>query len=109
MLLTRIARVPRDDVPRLRAWLAELPGRVEELRESYRTHRTRHELFFLVQTRRAPILVLISEIEDREQATNTFLASNLPIDVEFKSLIQEISLEEAEFELLYDSSTLVAP
>ena len=68
----------------------------------------RHELFFLVQTRRAPILVLISEVEERDRATSTFLTSNLPIDVEFKSLIQEISLEEAEFELLYDSSTLAA-
>jgi 2-phosphoglycerate kinase len=104
MLYTRIAHLENDDVERLRSWLASLSARVDELRQSYRDEGTRHELFFLIRTRRRPILVLISEVEDVEQATRSFLASQLPIDVEFKSLIQESSLAEAEVELLYDSA-----
>lgn len=104
MLNTTIARVDEEDVPILREWLSSLATRRDELRESYRTQGTRHEQFFLVRTRRTPILVLISELENVEEGTRTFLASELPIDVEFKSLYQEISPEEAEVELLYDST-----
>ncbi len=53
------------------------------------------------------MLVLISEVDDVEQATKSFLHSELPIDVEFKTLFQEISPEEAEVELLYDSANYV--
>lgn len=107
MLHTTIARVEEEDVPRLRSWLATLGSRRSELRESYHTQGTRHELFFLVRTRREPILVLISEVDDVEQATRSFFQSQLPIDVEFKTLFQELSPEEAEFELLYDSAHFV--
>jgi Family of unknown function (DUF6176) len=107
MLLTTIARVTEPDVPRLRAWLATLDSRRAELRESYQRGGTRHELFFLLRTRLSPVLVLISEVDDVEQATRSFLHSELPIDVEFKALFQEISPEEAEVELLYDSALYV--
>ena len=106
MLCTTIARVDDEDLPRLREWLAELPKRQGELRESYRDQGTRHEQFFLIRTRRMPLLVLISEVADVEQATDSFLRSTLPIDVEFKALYQEISLAEAEVELLFDSRGL---
>ena len=104
MLHATIARVEEDDVPRLRSWLGSLSSRRGELRESYRRLGTRHELFFLVRTRSTPLLVLISELDDVERAAKSFLESNLPIDLEFKTLFQEISPGEAEFELLYDSA-----
>ena len=107
MLHTTIAHVDEGDVPRLRSWLESLSSRREELRESYRLQGTRHELFFLIRTRGLPILVLISEVADVEQATNSFLRSNLPIDVEFKTLVQELAPEQAEIELLYNSATYV--
>lgn len=107
MLHTTIARVDEEDLPRLRSWLASLSSRRGEIRESYRQEGTRHELFFLVRTRRMPILILISELDDVERATRTFLHSELPIDVEFKTLFQQISPEEAEVELLYDSASYV--
>jgi hypothetical protein len=107
MLITTIARVEEEDVPRLRAWLAELSSRTSELQESYRMQGTRHELFFLIRTRGLPVLVLISEVENVEQATRSFLRSNLPIDVEFKTLVQEMSPVEADVELLYDSANYV--
>ncbi len=107
MLHTTIARVDERDLPRLRSWLADLSSRRTELRESYRQQGTRHELFFLVRSRRVPILVLVSEVDDVEHATGSFLHSKLPIDVEFKALFQEISPEEADVELLYDSTDYV--
>jgi hypothetical protein len=107
MLHTTFARVDEEDVPRLRQWLTSLSSRSEELRESYRQQGTRHELFFLVRTRRLPVLVLISEVADVEHATRSFLRSELPIDVEFKALFQEIAPEDAEVELLYDSANYV--
>ena len=107
MLHTTIARIDEDDVHRLRSWLESLSSRRGELRESYRQQGTRHELFFLVRTRRSPLLVLISELDDVEQATESFLRSELPIDVEFKTLIQDLSPEAAEVELIYDSASFV--
>jgi hypothetical protein len=104
MLHTTIARVEEEDVPRLRSWLAGLSSRLAELRGSYRQQGTRQELFLLVRTRRLPLLVIIAEVDDVEQASASFLRSQLPIDLEFKALYQEISPEEAEVELLYDSS-----
>lgn len=104
MLQVRIARIDDDDASELRTWLAALHARRGELRESYQTHGTRHELFLLIRTRLAPILVVIAEVENDERAAESFLRSELPIDVEFKTLLQEISPEEAEVELLYDST-----
>ncbi len=107
MLQATIGRIDHDDVSELRDWLASLSARRAELQESYRTHGTRHELFLLIRTRQRPILVVVAEVEDDEQAKESFLRSNLPIDVEFKTLVQQISPEEAEVELLYDSSLYV--
>ena len=105
MLHTKIARIDEEDVPRLREWLGSLSSRREELRESYRTQGTRHELFFLVQTRRSPLLILITELDDVARGTESFLRSELPLDVEFKTLFQDLEPEEAEVELIYDSAT----
>jgi hypothetical protein len=107
MLQATFAQVAEEDVPRLRSWLASLSSRREELRESYRQQGTRHELFFLVRTRRFPILLLIAEVDDAERAARSFLRSQLPIDVEFKTLFQELSPGDAEVELLYDSANYV--
>jgi len=107
MLQATIAQIDDDDVSKLRGWLASLSERRAELRESYRQHGTRHELFLLIRTRPRPILVLIAEVEDDAAAASSFLRSNLPIDVEFKRLVREISPDQADVELLYDSSVWV--
>jgi hypothetical protein len=107
MLHARIARIDDDHVPRLRRWLAALPERRAELEQSYRTHGTRHELFLLVGGRRQTLLVVIAETASNDVAAESFLHSQLPIDLEFKALVQEISFEEAAVELLYDSSRLL--
>ena len=40
-----------------------------------------------------------------ERGTESFLRSELPLDVEFKTLFQDLEPEEAEVELIYDSAT----
>jgi len=107
VLQATIAHIDEGDVSKLRSWLVSLADRRSELRESYRRHGTRHELFLLIRTRPQPILLLLAEVENDEEAASSFLRSNLPIDVEFKTLVQEISPEEAEVELLYDSAVYV--
>jgi hypothetical protein len=107
MLNATFARVAEQDLPRLRAWLAELPERREELVESYRREGTRHELFFVIRARPSPIVVLITEVADLEHAVVSFLRSNQPLGLEFKSLVQDIAAAESDVELLFDSATVV--
>lgn len=105
MLQLVAARIQEEQASELREWLRSLEARRRELRESYERHGTRHELFLLVRLRGLPILVVIAEVEDGERAARSFLRSELPIDVEFKELFQQISPETGEIELLYDSSS----
>lgn len=104
MLQLMAARIEEAQVETLRSWIDSLQVRRTELRESYDRHGTRHELFLLVHLRRQPLLVIVAEVENDEHAARSFLRSNLPIDLEFKALFQEMSPQEAEIELLYDSS-----
>lgn len=107
MLNASFAAIEEKDVPVIRAWLASLAERREELRESYRQQGTRHELFFVVRAP-DPVLVLISELDDVEQGSVTFLGSRLPLDLEFKSLVQTVSNGEMLVgELLFDSASLL--
>ena len=108
MLNATFARVEENDVPRLREWLESLSSRRDELLASYERQGTRHELFFLVRTQHSVLLVLISELNDLEQGTESFLHSDFPLDLEFKDLVQEISMFDTAVELLYDSSDHVA-
>lgn len=107
MLNASFAAIDEADLPVIRAWLASLGERRDELRESYRRQGTRHELFFLVRAPN-PVLVLISELDDVEEGSDTFLRSRMPLDLEFKSLMQDVSDGEMMLaELLFDSATLV--
>jgi hypothetical protein len=108
VLHATFARVAEEDVARLRSWLDSLSARRSELRESYRQQGTQHELFFLIRAPDTPILVLISQVENIEHASSSFLRSNLPLDLEFKTLVKEMSQSIAGVELLYDSSQHLA-
>jgi hypothetical protein len=104
MLYATFTRIRQEGAVRLRDWLGGLSSRREELRESYRQQGTRYELFYLIEGSDGPVLVTMTEFEDLEQARASFLASQLPIDREFKALMQEISRGHPPVELLYDSS-----
>ena len=107
MLNATFARVSEEDLPRLRSWLAGLDARRDELAESYRREGTRHELFFVIRASPDPIVVLISEVADLEHAVSSFLRSNQPLDLEFKSLVMDIAENESDVELLFDSARVL--
>lgn len=110
MIHVTFARVRGDDVPRLRAWLEALPARRAELAEAYAREGTRHELFYLVETGSASaLLVLVSELEDTARGSESFLRSQLPLDVEFKQLIQDVARGEPRVEPLFDSADVLGP
>lgn len=100
-------RVSKEKVPRLRAWLDALATRRQELAESYRRQHTQHERFFLVDGEGTPLLVIASESWDLQAGATEFLGSGLGIDVEFKTLIQEIGVIDPDVELLFDSGDLL--
>ena len=100
-------RVARGQVPRLRFWLDSLGSRRDELAESYRRQHTRRELFYLVEGRDDPILVIATESADLRAGAKEFLNSELAIDVEFKTLIQEVGVADLPIEQLFDSRDLL--
>ncbi len=56
---------------------------------------------------RRPILVRLSEVDNLQHAVSSFLRSNLPLDLEFKRLVQDIAHGEKGVELLFDSSDIL--
>ncbi|MBW2723404.1 MAG: hypothetical protein JRE71_03365 [Deltaproteobacteria bacterium] len=100
-------QINETEVPRLRAWLDTLSSRTAELAESYRLQHTRQELFYLIEGREHPTLVIVSESADLQAGAKEFLSSELSIDVEFKTLIQDISIADPAVELVYDSTLLL--
>lgn len=109
MLNTTFLRVREDGLPRLRAWLAGLPSRREALRETYEAEGTRHEQFFLLRDGDGPILVVVTELRDRREGGETFLRSDMPLAVEFKTIIQEVADGPLVCEKLYDSTLVAGP
>lgn len=103
MLNTTFLRVREEKLPELRAWLGALEGRQEELRTVYAAEGTRSEQFFLVRGEDGPVLVIVTELEDRRRGGETFLRSPMPLALEFKQLIQEASDGPTLYEALYDS------
>lgn len=106
MLNATFLRVREDGVPRLRAWLDGLAARRGELQATYRAEGTRHEQFFLLRDGEGPVLVLVTELHDRDTGGRTFLGSDMPLAVEFKRMIQDVTAGPPPFELVYDSAHL---
>ncbi len=107
MLRVTYLRLDREAVPRLRAWLDGLDARKAELAESYRRQRTRQELFHLIEGSDGPVLAIVTESSDVGAGAKEFLDSQLPIDLEFKALIQEAGFAEPSATLLFDSVELL--
>jgi hypothetical protein len=110
MLNVTFVRIKEDGIERLQQWLAKLPERKSELKESYIEQGTLQELFYVVEGKRGPILAMITELKDVERGCVSFLKSENLLDIEFKELIQEISLGPPEsIETIYDSLDCIKP
>jgi hypothetical protein len=95
-------RVKPDQVDRLRAWMREGERRADEVRETFRQETVRHEVAYLLEGKRGPVLVYAMEAEDLDRSAETFRSSSLPIDVQHRTVMRDVLEGPAEAEKLYE-------
>jgi len=102
MLHLTFRRVRPGQEAALRAWMAELAERADEVRETFRQEGVRHEQTFLMRSPEGLVLVYAHEVEDPEAAHAAYARSTLAIDTEHRQRMAEVLAESVEPELLYD-------
>lgn len=97
-------RVRPEKVGRLRAWLQEIATRREEVLETFRREKVRHERAALLETVEGPVLAYAVEHLDanHEEARSAFMTSELPIDREHLAVLRECLIGLASSEPLLD-------
>lgn len=101
MLEIAFLSVRPDRIPTLEGWMDEISRRRDESLETFRREGTRHEVVHLLHPAPA-VLVYAMELEDSQRAHRAFADSRLPIDVEHKRVMREISAGPAETTKLFD-------
>src|SRR5205085_10211403 len=86
----------------LRAWMAEVNGRQDEVRETFRRQGVHHEQAFLVDGKDGPLFIYAIEMEDPEKARRAFETSQLPIDREHAAVMAQVIAGRVPVELLYE-------
>jgi hypothetical protein len=102
VLDVRFHRIRSDQLDALRAWMAELMRRQDEVRETFRNEGVRHEQAFLLQSVDGPVLIYAHEVDDPEAARRAYLASTLPVDLQHREVMRTALDGAAEAELLYE-------
>jgi Family of unknown function (DUF6176) len=102
MLHLTFRRVRPERVDALRAWMAELGRRQDEVRQTFRNEGVRHEQAFLIESLDGPLLVYAHEVDDPEAASAAYAGSTLVLDQEHRAIMGSVLGEDAEVELLYD-------
>jgi hypothetical protein len=102
MIHLSVYRVHPEKVEQLKAWLAEVESRADEVRETFVREGVRHEVGYLLETSDGPFLVYANELEDYEAALAEFLASQAPIDLRHKEIMPQVTNGEVELTRLLD-------
>jgi hypothetical protein len=105
MLRVVMRRIRPEKETRLRAWLAELNSRAEEVRETFRDETVRAEQAYIVpgdRGDRGPLLVYVMEADNFARGSKTFAASRHKIDTEHREVMRECLAESLELGPLYD-------
>jgi len=102
MLKVGIIRIRPEKEERLRAWLAELNVRADEVRETFRDETVRAEKAYMVPAESGSLLVYVVEAEDFERGAKAFAESRHKIDAEHKAIMQECLAESLPLAPLYD-------
>ena len=89
---------------RLRAWLAELNDRADEVRATFRDETVRAEQAFIVAGADGPMLIYVMEAEDFQQGTVAFTSSEHPIDAEHRAVMKECIGPALDVRPLYNVS-----
>lgn len=91
MIHVRFSRVEPENVDRLKAWFAEAEARADEVRETFVQEGVRHEQGFLLDTQDGPVLMYVIECDDLDAALEVFRASEIPIDVQHRELMPQLT------------------
>lgn len=102
MLRVSIKRIRPEKEGRLRAWLAEVNSRADEVRETFREETVRAEQAYIVAGAAGPLLVYVVEAEDFKQGSKAFAASTHKIDHEHREVMRECLDESSPILPLYD-------
>ena len=89
---------------RLRAWLAELNSRAEEVRVTFKDETVRAEQAFIVVGPEGPVLVYVVEAADFDRGAAAFTVSQHPIDLEHRAVMHECVGPALDIHPLYDVS-----
>jgi hypothetical protein len=89
---------------RLRAWLAELNERADEVRATFRDETVRAEQAFVVDGPNGPMLVYAMEAADFERGAAAFANSRHPIDAEHRAVMRECLGPALDVRPVYDVS-----
>jgi len=101
MLQVAISRVRPEKEARLRAWLAELNTRIDEVRETFRDETVRAEQAYIVQGGDGPLLIYVIEAEDFERGAKAYASSHHKIDAEHRAVMGECLAESPKIKPLY--------
>lgn len=102
MLQVAISRVRPEKEARLRAWLAELGSRVDEVRETFREETVRAEQAYVVAGSEGPLLIYVIEAVDLEQGARAYSSSRHRIDAEHRAVMRECLVDSPKVKPLYD-------
>jgi len=102
MLRVWISRIRPDKESRLRAWLAELGARADEVRATFLDETVRAELAYIIAGDTGPLLIYVIEAEDPERGSQAFANSRHKIDTEHKAVMHECLAEPLQLVPLYD-------
>ena len=90
MIKLAIRKVKPDQEGHLRAWMAELNRRSDEVRETFAQEGVRHEQAYLLKTTEGAVLIYAMEAADHKRAAAAFQSSALPIDREHKRIMAQV-------------------
>jgi len=102
MIRVVFARIRPEKEAQLRAWLAELMARREEVLATFAREGVRHEQAFIIQGDSGPLIAYAIEAEDHAAATAAYRESTLPIDIEHRAVLNECLLAKVQAEPLFD-------
>jgi hypothetical protein len=79
-----------------------LRDRMDEVRATFKQEGVHHEIAWLMQGRDGPVMVYAVEVDDPEASRRALEASTLPIDYEYRQLMEEVTAGPAATEKLYE-------
>jgi hypothetical protein len=104
MLEVSFRRIRPDRVAALRAWMAELMQRQDEVRGTFAQEGVRQEVAYLLPTPEGPVLVYVMEAADVARAREVYAASQLPLDLEHRQRMRAVQAGTYPAERLYEVS-----